>query len=123
MTSDVRAQQSGNTASFSPYVCAGDFVFVSGQASVADGVIVAGTFEEEVCRSIENVRKVLGETGLRLSDVVKVGAYVDDPAEVPEFNRLYREYFQDPLPARTTLTGCLGGIIKFEIDVVAYAGE
>ncbi|GAB3009680.1 RidA family protein [Amycolatopsis acidiphila] len=123
MTSHVRVQQNGNTASFSSYVCAGDFVFVSGQASVEDGVIVPGTFEEELRRSIENVRKVLGETGLRLSDVVKVGAYVDDPADVPEFNRLYREYFREPLPARTTLTGCLGGIIKFEIDVVAYAGE
>jgi 2-iminobutanoate/2-iminopropanoate deaminase len=122
VTSDGRVQQDGNTASFSPYVCAGDFVFVSGQASVENGVIVPGTFEEEVRRAIENVRKVLGETGLRLSDVVKVGAYVDDPADVPEFNRLYREYFQAPLPARTTLTGCLGGIIKFEIDVVAYAG-
>ncbi|WP_236789878.1 RidA family protein [Amycolatopsis sp. GM8] len=121
MTSDIKLN--GNTANFSPYVCAGDFVFVSGQASVENGVIVPGTFEEEMRRSIENVRKVLGETGLRLSDVVKVGAYVDDPADVPEFNRIYREYFGQPLPARTTLTGCLGGHIKFEIDVVGYAGE
>jgi 2-iminobutanoate/2-iminopropanoate deaminase len=123
VTSDLRLEKDGNTASFSSYICAGDFVFVSGQASVEDGVIVPGTLEEELRRSIENVRKVLGDSGLRLSDVVKVGAYVDDPADVPEFNRLYREYFQDPLPARTTLTGCLGGLIKFEIDVVAYAGE
>ena len=123
VTSEVHVQRDGNTASFSPYVCAGDFVFVSGQASVEDGVIVPGTFAEEMQRSIENVRRILGETGLRLSDVVKVGAYVDDPADVPEFNRLYRQYFGHPLPARTTLTGCLGGLIKFEIDVVAYAGE
>lgn len=123
MSGDVRVQKDANSASFSPYVCAGDFVFVSGQASVEDGVIVPGTFEEEMRRSVENVRKVLGETGLGLSDVVKVGAYVDDPADVPEFNRIYREYFRAPLPARTTLTGCFGGVIKFEIDVVAYAGE
>lgn len=123
VSSEVRVQKDGNTANFSPYVRAGDFVFVSGQASVADGVIVPGTFEEEMRRSIENVRKILADVNLRLSDVVKVGAYVDDPADVPEFNRLYREYFQAPLPARTTLTGCFGGAIKFEIDVVAYAGE
>jgi 2-iminobutanoate/2-iminopropanoate deaminase len=121
MTSQVR--QDGNTANFSAYFRAGDFVFVSGQASVEDGAIVPGTFGEEMRRSIENVRKVLSQTGLKLSDVVKVGAYVDNPADVPEFNRHYREYFGDPLPARTTLTGCLGGAVKFEIDVVAYAGE
>lgn len=123
MRNEVPVELDGNTAGFSPYLCAGDFVFVSGQASVQDGVVVPGTFEQELRRSLDNVRRVLGETGLRLSDVVKVGAYVDDPADVPEFNRLYREYFREPLPARTTLTGCLGGLVKFEIDVVAYAGE
>ena len=30
-----------------------------------------------------------------------------------------REYFGDRPPARTTLVGCLGGALKFEIDAVA----
>jgi 2-iminobutanoate/2-iminopropanoate deaminase len=122
--SDTQAQRDGNTASFSAYLCAGDFVFVSGQAAVDEhGRIVPGTFEEEMRRSIENVERVLGETGLSLSNVVKVGAYIQDPADLSEYNRIYREYFRTPLPARTTLTNCLGDVVKFEIDVVAYAGE
>ncbi|PXY19443.1 RidA family protein [Prauserella muralis] len=113
----------GNTASFSPFRRAGEFIFVSGQASVEDGVIVPGTFEEEMRRSIENVRRILAGQGLCLRDVVKVGAYVQYAGDVPEFNRLYREYFHPPLPARTTITSCLGDRIKFEIDVVAFGGE
>lgn len=117
------ADLDGHTAMFSPFVRAGDFVFVSGQASVDEnGQIVSGTFAEEMRRSIENVRRVLAESDLTLADVVKVNAYVHDPADLAEYNQLYPEYFPAPRPARTTLTSCLADRIKFEIDVVAYLG-
>ncbi|NDL56652.1 RidA family protein [Phytoactinopolyspora mesophila] len=118
MTSAPRAD--GNTANFSPAVLAGGLIFVSGQASVDEaGSIVSGTFSEEMDRSIDNVRRILGEHGLDLGDVVKVGAYVQDPADLVEFNKRYRDFFAPPLPARTTITSCLPDTIKFEIDVVA----
>lgn len=113
----------GRTTNFSRAVRAGDFVFVSGQASVNDrGQIVPGSFADEMHRSIENVRDILAEFNLDLAEVVKVSAYVQDPGDLAEFNRLYRSFFSHPLPARTTLTNCLTDAIKFEIDVVAYAG-
>ena len=41
---------------FSPAIKAGDYVFISGQASVDDeGKIVNGTFAEECRRSFENL--------------------------------------------------------------------
>lgn len=108
---------------FSPAVRAGDFVFVSGQASVdTTGQIVADTFAGEFRRSLENVRAVLAAAGLTLADVVQVRSYVDNPADLPEYNRLYRDYFAEPYPARTTVVNCLGGALKYEIDVTAYAG-
>lgn len=109
---------------FPPSVRAGDFVFVSGQASVDEtGAIVPGTFAEEMHRSIENVRRVLADEGLTLADVVKVSSYVHDSANIAEYNRLYPQYFAVPRPARTTIAGCLTEAIKFEMDVVAYAGN
>jgi 2-iminobutanoate/2-iminopropanoate deaminase len=115
-----RSPSDGNTGNFSPAVRAGGLLFVSGQASVDQiGMIVPGTFAEEMDRSMQNVRRVLGDHGLDLGDVVKVGAYVHDPADVAEFNKLYHRYFTPPLPARTTITSCLSDQIKFEIDVVA----
>ncbi|WP_431900573.1 RidA family protein [Amycolatopsis thermoflava] len=114
----------GNTAKFSAFVRAGDLVFVSGQASVDEnGTIVPGTFAEEMHRSLTNIIRVLADAGLELSDVVKVGAHIRDAGDLPEFNRLYTEYFADPLPARTTITGCLPASIRFEVDVVAHAGD
>jgi 2-iminobutanoate/2-iminopropanoate deaminase len=104
---------------FSPAIRSGDFVFVSGQASVDErGAIVSGTFAEEMRRSMENLRTILAAAGCGLDDVVQVRSYVHDLADLAEYNELYREYFGEPLPARTTLTNCLGPI-KFEIDAIA----
>lgn len=108
---------------FSPCVKAGPFVFVSGQASVdGSGRIVSDTFEGEMRRSIENLRAILEAAGCGLADVVQTRNYVDDPADLALFNQIYREFFAEPFPARTTLTGCLGGALRYEIDCIAVAG-
>lgn len=109
---------------FSPAVKAGEFVFVSGQASVDEnGKLVPDTFEGEVRRSFENVKRILAAAGLTLSDVVQVRSYVRDPADLPEYNRIYRDYFTPPFPARSTITNCLPESMRFEVDVVAYCGS
>ena len=105
---------------FSPAVRVGDLVFVSGQASVdATGAIVRDTFEGEVRRSIENLRRVLAAAGCELRHVVQTRNYVRDPANVVRFNELYREYFAAPYPARTTITHCLPEILHYEIECIA----
>ena len=107
---------------FSPAIRAGDYVFVSGQASVdKSGNIVKGTFEEECRRSFENVRDILEAAGLTFKDVVQVRNYVGSQQDLPSFNQIYREYFSEPYPARTTIMGCLGDLLKFEVEVVAYS--
>ncbi len=108
---------------FSPAIKAGGFIFVSGQASVDEktGQIIGDTFENEFRRSMENVKSILAAAGADLKHVVQVRSYVKDAKDLPEYNRLYREYFTDPFPARTTITNCLGKVL-FEIDVVAYVG-
>ncbi len=105
---------------FSAAVEANGFVFVSGQASVdGNGVIVPGDFEAEMRRSMQNVTDILQSAGLTLSNVVRVTSYVHDPTDLPLYNQLYREYFSRPYPARSTITSCLSGALKFEIDVIA----
>jgi 2-iminobutanoate/2-iminopropanoate deaminase len=105
---------------FSPAVKVGSLVFVSGQASVdATGKIVSDSFEGEFRRSVENLRKVLLSAGCDLRHVVQTRNYVRDAEDLPLFNRLYREYFSEPYPARTTITGCLSPALRFELECVA----
>jgi 2-iminobutanoate/2-iminopropanoate deaminase len=105
---------------FSPCVVVGDLIFVSGQASVdSKGQLVSDTFEGEFRRSIENVRKVLEAAGSDLAHVVQTRNYVRDEKDLPLYNQLYREYFPQPSPARTTITHCLPACMGYEIEVVA----
>ena len=105
---------------FSPCVVVGDLIFVSGQASVdKEGNIITDTFEGEFRRSMENVRRVLEAAGSDLAHVVQTRNYVRDPANLPLYNQLYREYFPQPSPARTTITDCLPPNLKYEIEVIA----
>lgn len=108
---------------FSPAIRAGDFIFVSGQASVDDtGAYVEDDFIGEMDRSFENVRRILAAAGATMDDVVQVRAYLGDAKYRDEYNAGYRKYFTEPLPARTTVTGGISSL-KFEVDVVAYVPQ
>lgn len=105
---------------FSPAIRAGDFIFVSGQAAVDDtGAYVEDDFAGELDRSMRNVERILAAAGATMDDVVQVRAYLGDAKYRDQYNRVYRDYFREPLPARTTTTGGIN-TLKFEIDVVAY---
>ena len=98
------------------------FRSISGQASVdGAGKIVSDTFEGEFRRSLENLRLALAGAGCTLRDVVQTRNYVRDPADVPRYNELYREFFSEPFPARTTITNCLPPTLKYEVECVAVA--
>lgn len=105
---------------FSPAIQSGNYVFISGQASTdREGKIVSGTFEEECRRSFENLKIILEASGLSFKDVVQVRNYVGKQEYLASFNAIYKEFFNEPYPARTTLIGCLGNLLKFEVDAIA----
>lgn len=107
---------------FSPAIIAGDFMYVSGQASVDQehGTIIVGTFEEEMRRSIENMRAILEAGDLSLDHVINVKSYVGRQEDLAQYNEIYAEYFSTPGPSRSTIIGVLGTYLKFELDCVAY---
>lgn len=108
---------------FSSAVVAGDFVFVSGQASVdpETGAIVVDSLAGEMRRSFDNLRLVLDSVDCSLEQLVSIRCYLDRQDRLEEYNRLFRELLAPPYPARTTLIGVLGaGIVKFEVDAIAY---
>ena len=99
---------------------AGGFVFVSGQvARDENGVIVAGEIEAHTRQTMKNVTRALALAGCTLDDVVKVTVWLDDAREFNEFNRVYREFFNEPYPARTTVATTFEDETLIEIDVVA----
>jgi len=101
---------------------AGDYVFVSGQVAVRpDGSAVVGDFEAEVRAVLDNVRAVCQAAGGDLSDICKITAFLLNATLFQPFNTIYREYFQDPLPARSTVLAPLSNPdFRIEVEAIVY---
>ena len=98
--------------------CSGTLVFVSGQgpSNPATGEM-PDTFKEAARQTLENVKVIVEAAGATMADVVKVHAYLRDMDDFATFNEVYRTFFSDPYPARTTVQSDLK--IPIEIDVIA----
>ncbi|MDX6722476.1 MAG: 2-iminobutanoate/2-iminopropanoate deaminase [Solirubrobacteraceae bacterium] len=118
----MREQVTGTqpAGAYSPGIVAeGRFLYVSGQGPIRDGETVNSTIEEETRITLTNLGKVLAEAGAGYDDVVRCGVFITRPEDFGAMNDVYREFFSDPLPARTTVVAGLVGGIKVEIDCVA----
>jgi 2-iminobutanoate/2-iminopropanoate deaminase len=96
-------------------------VFVSGQIHMNSNAQLEGnTIEEKFDVVISNVKKILDEAGLTLNDVIRVHLYLTDLKELPALNKVYPNYFQHPLPARTAVgVSALPLGASLEMDVIA----
>ena len=111
----------------SPYsagIVCGDMVFVSGQGPLEPGTpnIVGKTIEEQTEVVLKNIERVLQTAGCSLNDVVKSTVHLLHMEDFDRFNVVYRKFFKEPVPARTTVQSGLWHDILVEIDVVAMKG-
>jgi 2-iminobutanoate/2-iminopropanoate deaminase len=107
---------------YSPAVIAGDFVYVSGQGpqDPATGRWVTESVEAETRQVLTNIRTILAAAGASLADVVKCNVYLADRGDFAAMNQVYKEFFPDSPPARTTVEAHPPVDIRVEIDCVAY---
>ena len=86
---------------------------------VVDGVLVPGGIAEQTRRALENLEACLDAARCGLGDVLRVGAFLADLGDFEGYNDVYREFFEAPYPARTTVGAALPGGILVEIEAVA----
>ena len=114
----------GRQLSLSKAVRAGDFIFLTGQVPMKDGVpMTEGNIEEQTRICIELIRETLKEAGCSLNDVVKSMVWLKDRNDFPGFNSVYGEYFSQGPPARSALVSDFLIDIKVEIECTAYKSE
>jgi 2-iminobutanoate/2-iminopropanoate deaminase len=108
---------------YSPGVVSGDLVYTAGQvANDENGKIVSDEIEAQTRRVFDNLRAVLKAAGCDLSDVIKVNGYLTDLSNFAVYNNVYREYFSEPYPARTTVGAPLAPGYLVEVEAVARRG-
>lgn len=91
---------------YSQAICAGDFVFVSGQIAIdpAIGKLAGETIEEQTRQVLKNMEAILIAQGLTLENVVKTEVYLKDLKDFSVMNSIYAEQFSYTIkPARATV--------------------
>jgi 2-iminobutanoate/2-iminopropanoate deaminase len=118
-------------AAIGPYAQAvrvGQFVYTSGQVALdpASGNLIPGGIAEQTGRVCENLRAVLNEAGLNLTDVVKTTVFLQNMSDFAAMNEVYARYFA-PLdvvpPARSTVQVAAlpkAGLVEIECIAVIH---
>ena len=105
---------------YSQAVIAEGFVFVAGQGPVnpRTNEFELGDICSETRLVLENIRCILEAAGSSLQDVTRVSVFLADLSDFARMNEVYREFFPQDFPARTTV-GVQLPKIKVEIDCIA----
>nr|WP_235789851.1 RidA family protein [Ruegeria pomeroyi] len=111
----------GRVLSLSRAIRAGDFVFLTGQIPMRDGVpLTTGSVEEQTRAVLEDITATLALAGCTRDDVVKAMVWLRDRSDFPGFNAVYGEYFPHDPPTRSAVVSDLLVDARVEVEVMAY---
>jgi reactive intermediate/imine deaminase len=110
---------------FSPWVRAGDFIFVSGQTGFdPETGAIGDSIEEQTRQALANIEHLLKEAGGRMDQIVKTTVFLSDIKLFNRMNEAYLAFFSGRLPARSTIQAALANPkMLVEIEAVAYLGR
>jgi len=107
---------------YSQGVKAGNFLFVAGQggADPKTGTMAEG-IEAQTRQTLSNIKGIVEASGFSIRDVVKVSIFLRSMDDFKNVNEVYKTFFPEDPPARTTVEAKLPGQeMLIEIDAIAY---
>ncbi len=109
---------------YSQAVRAGNTLFISGQIALdqSTGELVMDSIEEETEQVMRNLKYVIEEAGLDMSNIVKCSIFITDMNNFTVINEVYGRYFTQDPPARETVevSGLPKGV-NVEVSAIAIA--
>ena len=111
---------------YSQYICSDNYVFTSGQIGInpSSGKLINNNFDDQLLQILENISKLLEESGSSFNKIIKITIYLTDLSNFNELNSILSMFYEnkdfDNLPARSTVqVSRLPKDALIEIDVVA----
>jgi 2-iminobutanoate/2-iminopropanoate deaminase len=107
---------------YSQAITCNGLIFVSGQTPRdLSRAIVPGPFPKQVRKTLENLQTVVEAAGGTLAGALSVTVYLKDFASFDEMDSVYRDFFPEPRPARTTIQSDIP--VPIEIDAIFRGKE
>lgn len=107
---------------YSAALRAGQLLFISGQIPIdpESGSMVDGDIGSQTRQVLRNIGALLEAGGLSPAHVVRTTVFLADMNDFAAMNEVYRAFFAEPYPARSTVQAArLPRDARIEIDVIA----
>jgi reactive intermediate/imine deaminase len=88
---------------YSPGILTQDFLYVSGQGAKNTEGQMAPDLDAQLRQMFENVKTIVEAAGLTMQHVVYTQAYLVDASDEGPLNRVWKQYFPQSPPARSTI--------------------
>jgi 2-iminobutanoate/2-iminopropanoate deaminase len=104
----------------SPAVAAGGFVFVSGvTAAGVGGTLESVDIQTQTRLAIQRLQARLESAGSSLAQAMSVSVFLKRAADFEAMNTVYREFFSDKPPTRTTIVTDIRDAALVEVSAIA----
>ncbi len=115
---EKRSIESKNAVAIGPYSHAVEidgFVYFSGQTPIdpETGKLVEEDITIQTRQCFSNLFNVLESAGLKKEHIIKVNVYLRHMKHFSEMNEVYKNQFNEPYPARTTI-----GVAELPLDAL-----
>ena len=112
-------------APYSTYTQAGNLIFVAGQVAIDPQTQkTPDSFAAQLHLILENLKTILESASSSLDNILKTTVILKNLSDYAEYNEIYREYFKNGFPARTTVVADLvHDDYLVEIEAIAWRSE
>ncbi len=105
---------------FSDGVVVGNTLYLAGRLGLDANGRTPDDLETEIRNLLDGMKRVLGEAGMTMDNLVYVTVYCPDLTLYDKFNAVYRTYFSKDFPARAFIgSGPLLRGAHFEVQAIA----
>jgi 2-iminobutanoate/2-iminopropanoate deaminase len=112
-------------ASYSVYSRVGNLLFLAGQVAMdPDTGEIPKSFADQCRLILDNIKVVLESAGTSMDNILKTTVFLKDSAYHSEYDEIYREFFKNGFPARSTVVAMLmHEDFLAEIEAIAWIPE
>ena len=109
-------------APYSTYTQVGNLIFVAGQVAMAPQTQeTPKSFAAQLHLILKNLKTILESAGSSLDSILKTTVFLKDLSNYAEYNEIYRQYFKNGFPARSTVIADLvHEDFLIEIEAIAW---
>ena len=109
---------------YSQAIFKNNVLYVAGQVGLdpKTSKLAGDSVNVQTRQAIENIKTIVEQAGLKLSDVVQTTVYLTDIKDFEKMNKVYASYFVGSAPARATVQ-VAALPLKARVEIVAVAAK